>query len=137
MAESLAFEVSLRCDHDEAISRVTEALKSEGFGILTRIDVKATLKEKLGAEFRPYVILGACNPPFAHRVLSHEPRAGLLLPCNVTVEADPDGGSIVRIADPAVLLDTGGLGKDELLREVAGQIRVLLEQVAGRLGAGA
>lgn len=137
MAESLAFEIPLRCDHEQAISRVTEALRSRGFGILTRIDVQATLREKLGAEIRPYVILGACNPPLAHRALSHDPRAGLLLPCNVTVEADPGGGSIVRIGNPSVLLDVGDLGGEEPLRQVASEATSLLGKVADTLRASA
>ena len=85
---SLAFEAKLAQPHDRAIETVTAALKSEGFGVLTRIDAHTTFREKLGVEFRPYSILGACNPPLAHRVLSHRAEAGLLLPCNVTVEAD-------------------------------------------------
>jgi len=133
MSQSLAFEVHLDSAYDAALDEVAAALKTEGFGILTKIDVRSTLKEKLGEDFRPYAILGACNPPFAHRVLAHEPLAGLLLPCNVTVEADPAGGSLVRIGDPAVMLSVGGLDRDPVLQEVAAEVRERLERVAEAL----
>ncbi len=132
-ASSLAFEVHLDSPYDAALDEVAAALKTEGFGILTRIDVKATLQEKLGEDFRPYAILGACNPPFAHKVLTHEPLAGLLLPCNVTVEADPAGGSLVRIGDPATMLAVGGLDRDPTLAGIAGEVREKLRRVAETL----
>lgn len=135
MKEPLAFEVSLPCTCSEAIDKVTTALKTEGFGILTRIDVKATLQEKLGVDFRPYVILGACNPPLAHRALSAQPTAGLLLPCNVTVEARTQGGAIVRIGNPGALLAVGGLEEEEALREVGAEARDRLRRVADALRA--
>ena len=106
------FEVTLGVPQDQAIDVVTEALKTEGFGVLTRIDVKATLKEKLGKEFRPYAILGACNPELAYRALSSEPRAGLMLPCNVTVEAGESGTTLIRVADPLVVLSAGNMDVD-------------------------
>jgi uncharacterized protein (DUF302 family) len=130
MAQSLAFEVHLAAPYDAALDEVAAALKTEGFGILTRIDVKSTLKEKLGEAFRPYAILGACNPPFAHRALAHQPLAGLLLPCNVTVEADPQGGSLVRIGDPETLLSVGGLDRDPVLHGIAVEVREKLARVA-------
>lgn len=130
LSRPLAFEAHLALDHDFAIARVTEALKTEGFGILTRIDVHSTLKEKLGVEFRPYTILGACNPPLAHRALSARADAGLLLPCNVTVEHVPEGGSLVRIADPLVMLDVGGMKEDVSLRAIAAEAHERLERVA-------
>lgn len=137
MTESIAFQAHLDKPYEEALEAVAAALKTEGFGVLTKIDVKVTLKQKLGEDFRPYVILGACNPPLAHRALAHEAEAGLMLPCNITVEADAEGGSIVRIADPAVMLQVGGMGQDPVLREVASEARARLERVAKSLeGAG-
>jgi uncharacterized protein (DUF302 family) len=131
----LGFEIHLTDTYDRAIDRVTAALKAEGFGILTRIDAHTTLKEKLGAEFRPYSILGACNPGLAHRALTHRAEAGLLLPCNVTVEADPAGrGSIVRMGNPDVMLATGGLDADPPLRAVAAEARERLARAAAALG---
>lgn len=84
---------------EQAVERTTTALKTEGFGVLTTIDVQDTLKNKLGVDFRRYVILGACNPPLAHEALRNEPQIGLLLPCNVVVQEGPEGGVIVSIAD--------------------------------------
>jgi len=88
---------------DEALERVTAALKREGFGILTQIDVKDTLKKKLDVDFRPYLILGACNPTLAHRALTVDPQIGLLLPCNVVIQEAPAGGVTVSIADPRAM----------------------------------
>jgi len=85
---------------DEALEKVPEAMKTEGFGILTRIDVKATLKEKIGADFRRYTILGACNPAFAHKALSANLGFGLMMPCNVTVHEGEDGKAVVQVVDP-------------------------------------
>jgi uncharacterized protein (DUF302 family) len=87
----------------DAIEKVTAALKNEGFGVLTEINVKDTLKKKLDVDFRGYVILGACHPPLAHKALSAEPQIGLLLPCNVVVQEAPEGGAIVTIADPRAM----------------------------------
>ncbi len=130
MAQSLAFEVEMDQPYETAIGTVTAALKAEGFGILTTIDVKATLKQKLDKDFRPYVILGACNPPLAHRALVHEGKIGILLPCNVTVEATDTGGSLVRIGDPDALLQVGGLDQDVVVREVASEARERLQRAA-------
>jgi uncharacterized protein (DUF302 family) len=130
---TMAFEVALRAPYEEALTQVEAALKAEGFGVLTRIDVHATLKEKLGVEFRPYSILGACNPALAHQALTSNPLAGLLLPCNVTVETTPNGQAVVRIADPEAMLQTGGITTDQRLRDVAHQARARLVRVADAL----
>jgi uncharacterized protein (DUF302 family) len=136
--QSIAFEVSLdKAPYEKAIELVTAALKEEGFGILTRIDVRATLKEKLDAEFRPYAILGACNPPLAQRALSHDAQVGLMLPCNVTVEATPAGGSLVRIADPDVFLQVGDFRHDKALQAIASEARVRLQRATKALAASA
>ena len=99
--------VHLDVPYDTAIEQTTAALKAEGFGVLTTIDVRATLKQKLDIDFRRYVILGACNPPLAHRALTTELEAGLMLPCNVIVYEDDSGaGSVVAVVDPHVMLAT-------------------------------
>lgn len=123
MTDAISFEVKLDQPYDQAVEGVTAALKEQGFGILTKIDVKATLKEKLDKDFRPYVILGACNPPLAHRALSQRPEVGIMLPCNVTVEATDSGGSLVRVSDPDMFMQVGSLGQDEVLQEVAHEAR--------------
>jgi len=133
MTQQVAFEVTLALPYDQAIEKLTAALKTEGFGILTRIDVKATLKEKLNADFRPYSILGACNPPLAHRALAHDAQAGLMLPCNVTVEAKDAGTSVVRIGDPDAFLKIGDFGKDPVLQAVAREAREKLKRAADSL----
>jgi uncharacterized protein (DUF302 family) len=98
------FERHLRhATFEQALENVTIALKREGFGILTQIDVKDTLKKKLDVDFRRYIILGACNPPLAHKALSAEPQIGLLLPCNVVVQEASEGGVTVSIADPRAM----------------------------------
>ena len=111
-------------DFEHAVERVKEALATEGFGILCEIDVAATMKKKLDVDFRPYVILGACNPPFAHRALTAERDIGLLLPCNVIVYADDTPGrSVIAALDPVVAL--GVTGNDEL-RPVAEEVKARL-----------
>jgi uncharacterized protein (DUF302 family) len=123
------FGVRLNLPYEQAIVRVTELLREEGFGILTQIDVQKTLREKLGAEFRRYVILGACNPSLAHRAFQAELHIGLLLPCNVAVYED-DGGSVVAFMDPAAAL---GFVGNEALKPIASEAREKLERVRDNL----
>ncbi len=126
----LGFNVHLDTDFDSAVARVTDALKQEGFGVLTEIDVRETMKKKLDVDFRPYKILGACNPPFAHRVLSATPEVGLLLPCNVTVAANEAGGTDVAIIDPLVMFQ---VVNDDAVKPIAHEVREKLLRVAASL----
>ncbi|MEQ9439916.1 MAG: DUF302 domain-containing protein [Cyclobacteriaceae bacterium] len=110
---------------DEAIERVTDALKEEGFGILTEIDVKETLKKKLDEDFRPYRILGACNPPFAHKALLAEDKIGAMLPCNVIVQQSDDGIE-VAVVDPVASMQAVD---NKELAEIAKEIQYKLKSV--------
>jgi uncharacterized protein (DUF302 family) len=113
--------------------RVRDALKQEGFGVLTEIDLQAAFREKLGREFRPYVILGACNPSLAFNAISTDPSIGLLLPCNVTVESLANGRTGVRLTDPEALLGSVMQGAPELA-SVAHDARERMVRVAESLG---
>ena len=124
------FHVKASGGFDEVIVRVTEELKKEGFGVLSDIDVQATLKAKLGIEQRPYRILGACNPPYAHQALEKDPDIGLLLPCNVVVREDDDGAITVAFMDPAAVL---GLVQLSELEELGAQVKAKLERVRDRV----
>jgi uncharacterized protein (DUF302 family) len=127
---TLGLSIHLKADFDTALARVTDALKSEGFGVLTEIDVKDTLKKKLDVDFRPYKILGACNPPLAYRALSAAPQIGLLLPCNVTVSQADDATIEVSIIDPLMMVNV--LSHPEL-QTVADEARQRLERVIAKL----
>jgi uncharacterized protein (DUF302 family) len=129
LPKQLNFQVSIPDDYETAIERVTEALKAEGFGVLTRIDVKKTLKEKLDADFRNYVILGACNPSLAYEALVNKPLIGILLPCNVTVE-ESNNGVLVSIVNPEAMLDLWPLSENSVILNIAAQARAWLERVA-------
>jgi uncharacterized protein (DUF302 family) len=112
-------------DYDEALALIKVALKMQGFGVLTEIDVKSTMAEKLGVEFRRYDIIGACNPPLAHRALSTDLNVGLLLPCNVIVYEADGGGTVVTALDPEAMLGIAGLA---VLDEVAAEAKTLLQK---------
>jgi uncharacterized protein (DUF302 family) len=132
---ALSFGVPLPLAFAPAVARVTAALQAEGFGILTRADVHTAFREKLGREFRPYTILGACNPPLAHTALSARPDAGLLLPCNVIVEETGPGASLVRIVDPDAMMRTAGFEHDPVLAGVGAEAAARLRRVADALKA--
>ena len=127
---SYGFLKELNIPFEKAVERVTEELKKEGFGILTTIDVKEKFKEKLGIEFKKYVILGACNPSFAHTSLLGEENIGLLLPCNVIVYENESGNANVSIIDPLMAL--GFVGNDDL-KGVASEARERLSRVMNKL----
>ncbi len=133
LTDSIGTEVHLDVPYEEAVEQVVEALKAEGFGVLTRIDVKEAFREKIGEDFRPYVILGACNPKLAHRALSNTSEIGLMLPCNVTVEEASSGGAIVRIVKPELMLQMGDLAGSEVLGQVAAEAGERLGRVARAL----
>jgi uncharacterized protein (DUF302 family) len=120
------FGARVAMPYEEAVARTREALVAEGFGVLTEIDVRATLKKKIDVEFPPYVILGACNPALAHQALSTEPDIGLLLPCNVVVRAEEGGGSVVSIMDPEAAL---GLAQRAEIEPLAAEVRSRLQRV--------
>jgi len=124
------FNVKVKDGFDQAVQRVTEELQKEGFGVLTEIDVKATMKKKLDIDRKPYKILGACNPKLAHQALSADPDIGLLLPCNVVVREEDDGSITVGFMDPAAVL---GLVEKEGVAALAEEVRGRLQRVAGAL----
>lgn len=127
-------KVKTTLDFGPATEAAIEALAAEGFGILTRIDVTETLKAKLGIEFRPYVILGACNPALAHKGLQIEPDLGLLLPCNVIVYAE-SGGAVVSAMDPALMAQvTGNPGMNEVAEEARTRLVRALESLSAAPG---
>lgn len=130
MSEGYGIGKTLAVTYDQAVEKVTEALKGEGFGVLTEIDVRATLEKKLNAEFRRYVILGACNPPLAYRALASELEVGLLLPCNVIVYEDDHGNAVVSALNPMVAL--GVVDNPELLG-VAEDVTRRLQRVVASL----
>jgi uncharacterized protein (DUF302 family) len=120
------FGASVDMPYDAAVERTRAALADEGFGVLTEIDVRATLKKKLDVDFRPYIILGACNPPLAHQALTAEPEIGLLLPCNVIVYEESEGRSVVSVMDPEAAL---GLTGNDAIKPLASDVRARLERM--------
>ena len=128
--ERYYFKTKLKLPYNKAIEATKAALAEEGFGVLTEIDVKETLKKKLDVDFRPYTILGACNPPLAHRALQAEEQIGLMLPCNVVVQESADGGSIVAALNPLVAMQS--VGNPEL-EPTAKEVTDKLRRVVGAL----
>jgi len=124
------FSVQVSCGFDEAIDKVTEALKTEGFGVLTEIDVKETLKKKIDVDRKPYTILGACNPQLANQALNADPDIGLLLPCNVVVREEDNGAITVAFMDPIAVM---GLVEKSGVEQLAGEVRGKLEKVRDQL----
>jgi uncharacterized protein (DUF302 family) len=129
---NIGFSARLNVDYEQAVLAARAALQEEGFGVLTEIDVKATLKAKLSKDFRRYVILGACNPPLAHRALESDPSVGLLLPCNVIVYEEGEG-SVVAAVDPIGLL---GVLENPALCDVAEEAETRLRRAIDKLSAG-
>ncbi len=130
MRTHYGFGKTVASSFDAAVEKVTQELQKEGFGVLTDIDVAATLKKKLNQDMPPYRILGACNPPLAHRALQAEPSIGLLLPCNVVVRQDDAGKVHVEFMDPNAVLDL--VDRPEI-HQLAAEVRVKLERVMGAL----
>jgi uncharacterized protein (DUF302 family) len=124
------FDISLSGNMDDIRSRVVDELQKAGFGVLTEIDVAATLKKKIDVDRRPYLILGACNPRLANQALNADPDIGLLLPCNVVLREEEDGSITVAFMDPSAVL---GLVEKEGVEQLAGEVRGLLEGVRDAL----
>jgi len=126
----IALSTTLHTSFDDAVARTREALAEQGFGVLTEIDVKATLKTKLGEDIEDYLILGACNPPLAHRAIEVDRQIGLLLPCNVVVRSDPDHADVIQVEamNPQLLVDvTGEPALNPIAEEVTGKLQAALD----------
>ena len=125
-----ALSTTLHTSFDDAVARTREALAEQGFGVLTEIDVKATLKTKLGQDIEDYLILGACNPPLAHRAIEVDRQIGLLLPCNVVVRSDPDHTDVILVEamNPQLLVDvTGEPALNPIAEEVTGKLQAAID----------
>lgn len=133
MSHGLGFTIELPLPFEAAVTRVRDALKQEGFGVLSEIDLRAAFREKLGREFRPYVILGACNPPLAFTAITADPSVGLLLPCNVTIESIADDRALVRLTNPEALLASVVMEGAPELTSVARDAHERMVRVAGSL----
>ena len=134
MTDTFSLDVTLQGNLDEVIETVTEALKVEGFGVLTRIDVDKVLKTKIDVDFRPYTILGACNPVLANKALNARADVGLMLPCNVTVEKSGEGECLVRFIDAAKMMSFSTLGENADLVAIGNEAAERLGRAAASLG---
>ena len=126
----IALSTTLHTSFDDAVARTREALAEQGFGVLTEIYVKATLKTKLGEDIEDYLILGACNPPLAHRAIEVDRQIGLLLPCNVVVRSDPDHADVIQVEamNPQLLVDvTGEPALNPIAEEVTGKLQAAID----------
>jgi uncharacterized protein (DUF302 family) len=133
--DAITYNVEMSLGFDEAIIRVLEKLKTEKFGIVSRIDLLTTFKKKLGVDIPPHTILGACNPKLAHKAVSNMPEAAIMLPCNVTVQAAGEKRTIVRIVRPIAVMIGAGLEKNLIVREVGEEADAKLKRVAQALSA--
>jgi uncharacterized protein (DUF302 family) len=136
MPQPLGFEVELPVAFDAAVGRVKDALTHEGFGVLTEIDLRSAFREKLGRDFRPYVILGACNPTLAYTAVTADASVGSLLPCNVTVESVGDARTVVRLTNPEALLSSAATASSPELATVARDGRERMERATAALKRG-
>ena len=129
---TIALSTTVHTSFDQAVQRTREALAQNGFGVLTEIDMKATLKDKLGTDMENYMILGACNPPLAHRAVTVDRQIGLLLPCNVVVRADPtDQNTVIEAMNPRLLVEvTGEAGLEPVADEVAAKLQAAIDSLA-------
>lgn len=137
MSSTLGTEITLSMPFAAGLERTQAALKAEGFGIISTIDMQAAFKEKLGKAFRPYVILGACNPPLAFRAITASPEIGLLLPCNVTVEEAAHDRTLVRLISPSAMFAPVAGDQPPAVHEIAADAEARLTRVAADLGRGA
>jgi len=133
MSDTFSIDITVAGNHDDVVEKVTKALATEGFGVLTTIDVKATLKKKIDVDFRAYSILGACNPALAHQALTARADVGLMLPCNVTVEENGDGNCSVRFIDPMAMMTFQSLGENETLSGLGAQAGEKISRAAQSL----
>ncbi len=126
---NMGIRKTLAMDYQQALDRLPEALRSEGFGVLTEIDMRETLKKKLSVEFRRYKILGVCNPPLAHQALSANLEVGVMLPCNVVVYEAEGGGCVVEAVDPTKTMAAGDPALAKLAETVRGKLAAALERI--------
>ena len=129
MQEEVSYEVILEKTYSETLELVEKALKTEGFGILTQLDVQDLLKKKLDVDYRSFTILGACNPSIAFKAISGDPQVALMMPCKITVEAEPGGGSIIRFVNPAMMVGFAEEAGKPVVKEAASEVVIKIKKV--------